>query len=355
MAGVALRRELPQLEHQIVAVRADQRHPALDLSLTGLAERRQQHAVQLLAGRGVGHRRARRTAVLQRQRPAARRQLLVGLVRERLKRGDQIEPLRQQLGTRAGQMLVPDVQRRQIHLPPAVPARQRRGFQQGVALLEDAVVVRTHPGHPRRTRGDQLVQEPPALPRVPLHQRQILRREQHRPDDPQHIPRPDLGGPVDPGAVGLARIELQLDQLLPLALDDRGPDDRPLGAHPHQRGVRGDPVAAERGEIADRLDEIGLALAVGAHESRDARIERNLDPGVRAEVGERQMRYVHCWAPTSPAAACWCCLLLLVAVVLLATSCPRPRGHRTGCAARRSSSSAASRPDGRRSARRARP
>jgi hypothetical protein len=52
-------------------------------------------------------------------------------------------------------------------------------------------------------------------------------------------------------------------------------------------------VTAERGEIADGLDEVRLALPVGAHERGDARVERDFDPGVRAEVGQRQMRDVH--------------------------------------------------------------
>ena len=46
-------------------------------------------------------------------------------------------------------------------------------------------------------------------------------------------------------------------------------------------------------EIADRLDKIGLSLPVRAHERGNAPVERNLDPGVRAEVGQRQMRDVH--------------------------------------------------------------
>ncbi len=59
-------------------------------------------------------------------------------------------------------------------------------------------------------------------------------------------------------------------------------------------------MAAEGREIADRLDQIRLALSVGAHERGDARVERDLDPGVRAEVGQRQMRDVHGRSPTSP-------------------------------------------------------
>ncbi len=197
-------------------------------------------------------------------------------------------------------MLVPHVQRRQIQLPTTVAPRHRRGLEQRVALLEHPVVVRAHPRHPRRPGRDQLVQKAAPLTRIALDQRQILRREQHRPHDAQHVPRPDLRRPVDTGPIRAPGVQLQLHQLLPLALHHLGTDDRPLRPHPHQGRVGGDPVTAEGRQIADRLDQIGLPLPVGPHESRHARIERNLDPGVRAEVGQRQMRNVHGCAPTSP-------------------------------------------------------
>ncbi|MDH6451423.1 hypothetical protein M2155_003831 [Streptomyces sp. SAI-119] len=140
----------------------------------------------------------------------------------------------------------------------------------------------------------------PPLARIALHEGEILRCEEHGPHDPEHITGPDLRGPVDAGTVRLAGVQLQLDQLLPLALSDLRPHDRAVGAHTDQGGVGGDPVTAQGGEVADRLDQVGLALPVGAHERGDARVERNFDPGVRAEVGQRQMRDVHGRSPTSP-------------------------------------------------------
>src|SRR5690606_414856 len=82
----------------------------------------------------------------------------------------------------------------------------------------------------------------------------------------------------------------------------RSPDDRAVGPHPHQRGVGGDPVAAEGGEVADGLDQVRLALAVGTDEGRHPRVERDLDPGVGPEIGQRQVRDVHGRSPTSPGA-----------------------------------------------------
>ncbi|CAM5331689.1 hypothetical protein SHIRM173S_09669 [Streptomyces hirsutus] len=186
-------------------------------------------------------------------------------------RGDQIQSPGQQFGTRTREVLVPDVEGGQVHGAPAVAAGQRGGLQQRVALLENTVVVGADPGHARGAGGDQLVQEPAPLAGIALDQGKVLGREQDGADDPQHVPGPDLRGPVDPSAVGAARVQFQLDELLPLALADLGPDDRAVGSHADQRSVGGDTVAAEGGEIADRLDEVRLALPIGADEGRDPR------------------------------------------------------------------------------------
>ena len=210
-------------------MRADQGHAALDLLLARLGQRRQQHLVErprACAPRRCPPARRRTDWYSSAHRAAAGRQLLVRLVRQRLQRRDQVQPLRQQLGARARQVLVPHVEGGQVHRAAAVPAGHRRRLQQGVALLEHPLVVGPHARHPRRAGRDQLVEEAAPLAGVALDQGQVLRREQHRPYDPQHVTRPDLRGPVDPGPVGTARVELQLDQLLPLALRDRGPDDR---------------------------------------------------------------------------------------------------------------------------------
>ncbi len=247
-------------------------------------------------------------------------------------------------------MAVPDLQGGEVGALAATgPAGHRGGLQEGVALLEHPLVVLPDPGQPGRAGGQQLVQEAPALPRVALDQGEVLGGEQHGAQQAQHIARADVVGAVDPGPVGLARSDLQLDQGGAPPVDHRGADHGALGAQPDQRGVGGDPVAAQGGDVADRLDQIGLALAVGADERRHARVEGNLGPGVGAEVGERQVRDVHGGGLRSPSVEkprdLW---------RSFGTTSTRPRGRRTGCAARRSSSSAASRPDGRRSARTAR-
>ena len=68
---------------------------------------------------------------------------------------------------------------------------------------------------------------------------------------------------------------------------------RPLRAGPDQWRVTGDAVAAEGGEVADGLDEVGLALGVRADEGRHALLDREVEKRVRAEVGQRQVGNVH--------------------------------------------------------------
>src|SRR5690606_31854808 len=95
---------------------------------------------------------------------------------------------------------------------------------------------------------------------------------------------PGEGRPVEPGAVRAAGHDLQLDEALPPVPDDRGPDDRPLGTVTDQGGVGGDPVTAQGRDVARRLDEVGLALAVAAQEGGDPRGEGQLGGAVAAEV-----------------------------------------------------------------------
>src|SRR5205823_9530280 len=49
-----------------------------------------------------------------------------------------------------------------------------------------------HPGVTRRAGDQEFVDEPAPLRRIALHQRQILRREQHRAQISEHVARTDL-------------------------------------------------------------------------------------------------------------------------------------------------------------------
>src|SRR5690625_2783686 len=65
------------------------------------------------------------------------------------------------------------------------------------------------------------------------------------------------------------------------------------GAGAHEGRITGDAVGAERGQVCDRLNEVGLALAVGAHEGGDARLEGENNVFVRPEVRQGEVRYIH--------------------------------------------------------------
>ena len=52
-------------------------------------------------------------------------------------------------------------------------------------------------------------------------------------------------------------------------------------------------MTAQRSQVTDSLDQVGLALAVRAHKGRDPRLERQLDSWVGPEVDDRQMGEMH--------------------------------------------------------------
>ena len=170
--------------------------------------------------------------------------------------------------------------------PVAGASAQHGGgrLQQGVALAQHLVVVGAHPGPAGLARDEQLVEEPAPLRRVALDQGEVLGREQHGAQRAEHLSGPLHRRAAEPGTVGPAGVELELDQRLAPVAHDHAPDHRLAGAEPHQRLVGGHPVARERGEVADRLDQVGLALSVEPDQRRDPRTQRQLGALVAAEV-----------------------------------------------------------------------
>ena len=140
----------------------------------------------------------------------------------------------------------------------------------------------------RHEADQELIQEPAAAGRIALDQRQVLRREEHRLADAEQVPGTDRVAPVDPAAVGPARVDFQFQHGGLLATDQLGPDHGPLGAEPQQRRVRADPVRGERGQIPDRFHQVGLADAVGTHQDGDSGLKAEIHLGVAAEIGERE-------------------------------------------------------------------
>ena len=213
----------------------------------------------------------------------------------RPQRGHQAHPAGQQRRARLGQLRVPRVERRrhrftgraaQVPLGP-------RGLEQGGALPQHPFVVRAQPRVPRRGGDQQLVQEPPPLAGIALDQGHVFGREQHRAQRAQDVPRPRHRRPVQPDPVGPAGVELDLHQRAALGSAHRGPQHGPVSAPPDQRRVGGDPVAAQRGQVADRLDQVGLAFPVRPAERGHARPELEAELGVGPEVGQREPGEVH--------------------------------------------------------------
>src|SRR5699024_8961326 len=135
--------------------------------------------------------------------------------------------------------------------------------------------------------------EAPTPPGVPLDEGQVLGCEEHGAQRAQYVAGAGERGAVQLRPVGLAGRDLQLDQRLARVADDGRAQDRPVGAEAHQRLVGRDPVAGEGGDVADRLDEVGLALAVEADEGGRPRLQRQIGRLVAAEVTDAQVPDVH--------------------------------------------------------------
>src|SRR5690625_1826260 len=108
----------------------------------------------------------------------------------------------------------------------------------------------------------------------------------------EQIPGPG-GGAVEARPVGPTGDDLHLEYRRAFALDQLCLHDRAGGAGAHEGRITGDAVRAERGQVCDRLNEVGLALAVGAHEGGDARLEGENNVFVRPEVRQGEVRYIH--------------------------------------------------------------
>ncbi|GMA23726.1 hypothetical protein GCM10025864_14850 [Luteimicrobium album] len=180
--------------------------------------------------------------------------------------------------------------------PPGTTTPEPRGtgrLQQGRALPDGALVVLQHTRHARDEEDREVVEEPAAAVGVALHEREVLGREHDRPHEAQHITRAWDRRPVDPCPVRLAGDELEVDRARPVPPDDAGAHDRAARPRADQRGIRGSPVAAQRREVPDGLDEVRLALPVGTDEGVDPRFELEVDRRVRPEVRQGEVGDVH--------------------------------------------------------------
>ena len=155
-----------------------------------------------------------------------------------------------------------------------------------------------HPGQARAQGDHQFVEESSTHAGLVAHQGEILGGEDDGTQDPEQVAGP-TAAPVEASAVRLPGDDLDLQDAGSVAVDGSGPDDGAgglilTGRRPaDQGGVRSDPMGGERRQVDDRLDQIGLALPVGAHEGTGAGLEGQDEIAVGAEVVQGEVRDVH--------------------------------------------------------------
>jgi hypothetical protein len=185
--------------------------------------------------------------------------------------------------------IVPDVEGRQG--AGLRPGRTRR-LQQGVPLPERPVVVGQDALHPRGDLDQEFVDHPATPGRLTADECQVLRSEEHAGAVARQLARLDRRAvhlrPVRPGAV-----DLHLGEDAAVLVREPSADDRRVAPLSHECGVRRDPVRAERGQVADGLDQVGLALTVAADEQVRPACEVDVRLPVVPEVGELEMVDVH--------------------------------------------------------------
>ena len=134
----------------------------------------------------------------------------------RLQLGHRVQSGRQQFCAPGGQMPVPDIERREVDRPShgivviaadgracPTPPGNSRGLEQRRPLLEYPVVVTDQARQPRAALYEQVIEEQPSLARVAAHDRQILRREQDRPQRPEDVSRPRGRAPLSRARLAL--------------------------------------------------------------------------------------------------------------------------------------------------------
>lgn len=155
-----------------------------------------------------------------------------------------------------------------------------------------------HTGQTRAQRDHEVVEEPPAHTGLIAYEGEVLGGEDDRAQHPEQIAG-SAAAPVEAGAIRLARDDLDLQDAGSLTVDGSGADDGArrlnLTGHrsSHEGGVGPDPVGGECRQVDDGLDQVGLALPVGAHEGAGAGLQGQDQVPVGAEVVQREVGDVH--------------------------------------------------------------
>ena len=288
MAGVTLGGQRTEGQHQVVAVRPDQAHAALELLRRTSASRLEQPGREQLplAGRRAGD--LRRS--LARERGRGRR-LDVGPASPCPSDDLRVRPGRRRARSRRRPGAAGRPAARRRWWPGAGP-RRRACARRPAAPRPPAPADFSRALRCLSTRRSPRARRRPRLraPRAgrrgtaggptgsPLTRARSSGANSTR---AQHARAPPAARgtrrAVEPGPVGPARGDLELDQRRPVVA--RRPRARTTAAAAPNRTsgrVGGDAVAAQRGDVADGLDQVGLALPVGPDQRRDPRRQRQL-------------------------------------------------------------------------------
>ena len=270
-----------EIEREVVSMRPDHGRPVPDLLLGGVDEPASEGVTRALTGLGRGVR------DVAKGQPAGRRlfggDLAMGGRERRSQRLEQAQTGRHDPSTGLEEALVPE---------PQLVARRlllADRPQEAVALLERSPVRPEVVGVGGETsRGERVQCRSPERWRAD-HQQHLLGREQHDPQVPAEPARaPADAVDADPfataRAVGAGPLDGDLEDIAADAALDPGEvlapaDQLAVGA----RSMR--PAPPEQG---DGLEQAGLAGGVRAPDQVRAGRERDLEPGVSAQVEGRE-------------------------------------------------------------------
>ena len=187
---------------------------------------------------------------------------------------EQLLTRRAQRVTRLRELRVPHVERgEQLRVRPLGCGLT----QQRVALPQDAVEVGTQRVVARVERDEHVVDVAPSLARPGLHEREVVGGEHGRAQRAEQVAGPPERLAVHRHAPAPARRDLSLEEQLAVLALPLGTHDGPCAPLTHERVVRHAAEGRESGEVADRLEQAGLALSVVALHDGEARRERQVE------------------------------------------------------------------------------
>ena len=174
-----------------------------------------------------------------------------------------------------------------------------RGFQQNITLSEDALVISLDPGHSRPAGDDQAVKEMTSIRWIPSYDRQIVGTEDDGAQHPEKVTSTLRPRPIDSGSVGPPGVDLHLQQQGSQVIasgKDSGADNGLLGSQSNEGNVVAHSVRGQGGQVLDGLNEVRLALPVGADERRHTWLQCDGRTHVGPEVHQFQLSNIHAFS-----------------------------------------------------------